>query len=369
MKTPRLRLHKPTASIEDQAAEWFVRLRADTCSARARQEFQRWLKSDPAHDREYHEYEQLWADLSGHPDNDEIASLRREAREVPERSFPGVRSHAGALRAVAASIAVVGIAALLTNVLLPLQHATYQTEAGDRHTVVLSDDSEVTLNTDSAIRVEYTLSSRRVVLERGQAHFKVSHAVVRPFEVVAGNGTIRALGTAFDVYRHGDDVEVTLMQGKIDVTAEVADNTAGRAVPRIRHAVLTPGQQIMLTPQSVSDVRPASLPKASAWMSGRLVFENERLGDAVQEVNRYSAIKVVLVDSSMAEVRISGVFRAGRAENFVDALKASYPVKVEPANGNLLLSSLSPLPWEGQDKTVSLKADPSITPDAGNSLN
>lgn len=326
-------------AIDNQAADWFARMRSDQRTARDQVAFERWLAASPKHEPAYREYEQLWMELSAPGRDEGVRKLRRAAVAESEHAVSRYRRMPwrGRLRALAAGIAVIGIGALLTVNLLPLKQASYQTEPGDRYTIHLADGSEVTLNTDTQLRVNYTLFSRRIELERGQAHFKVAHTVLRPFEVDAGSGVIRALGTAFDVYRRGDDVQVTLVQGQVEVASlePILATSAQQSV--VSKAMLTPGQQVSVSRSGVSQVKPASVGKATAWLSGRLVFENERLGDAVREVNRYSAMKLVVIDTALADVRISGVFRAGRAETFVDALQMSYPVKVMASDRSLLL--------------------------------
>lgn len=340
---PKVRVKK---SVEDEAAEWFAKMRSDIREPRLQSEFKQWLSADPEHEREYRAFERMWADCSSLSSEEAVIALRQEAMAESKRVLkPHGIAWRRDLRALAAGVAIVGIGIFLTMTMLPLQRASYQTEPGDRHTVYLADDSEVTLNTDSAIRVEFTLFSRRVFLERGQAHFKVAHAVVRPFEVDAGSGLIRALGTAFDVYRHGDNVEVTLIQGKVDVASlPPADSSSAVA----QHTVLTPGQQVRVTTAGISTARVANISSATAWLSGRLVFEDERLGDVVQEVNRYSSVKLIVIDPDLADVHISGVFRAGRAETFIDALRSSYPVKATAVEGGLLVEPNTSMPWPMQ---------------------
>src|SRR3546814_12347546 len=68
-----------------------------------------------------------------------------------------------------------------------------------QHDVALEDGSRVRLDTNSALVVRYSRKHRDVVLERGRAQFDVAHAPQRPFTVHAGPGTVRAVGTQFQV--------------------------------------------------------------------------------------------------------------------------------------------------------------------------
>ena len=57
------------------------------------------------------------------------------------------------------------------------------------------------------------------------------------------------------------------------------------------------------------------------------------------EINRYSERRLVLGDPSLAELRVSGVFRTGSVTNFAAALSASFPVRttVDPASNAIVV--------------------------------
>ncbi|MEI9987591.1 MAG: FecR domain-containing protein [Aliidongia sp.] len=64
----------------------------------------------------------------------------------------------------------------------------------------------VWLNGDSRLKVDFTAPTRHVVLERGEAFFKVAHDANRPFVVEADPRQIVVTGTEFDVRRAAESV-------------------------------------------------------------------------------------------------------------------------------------------------------------------
>ncbi len=325
------RLRKVTGHDELDASAWFSRMRSDTRTVEDEIAFERWLAQDPAHEQEYLDLLGLWGELEGFQYSTEVVNARRAANSDSQRTANDMRVFArlaGSRRAFAGGVAFALIAIVLAFGSFGFySDTTYKTMVGDRRTVQLSDGSEVVLNTDTLLRVAYRPWLREVTLERGQAYFKVAHAVVRPFEVQAGTSRVRALGTAFDVQMLEDSVKVTLVEGHVAVS-----DAAPMGVE------LNPGQAVSAQASGLTSVQTASLPKATAWLQGRLVFEDERLADAVAEINRYSPVRLVILDDALANVRINGVFRAGRAESFVDALKASFDIETQhTADGALVL--------------------------------
>ncbi len=96
----------------------------------------------------------------------------------------------------------------------------YHTQTGEQHRVLLADGSVVLLDTASEVRVDLNPSERHITLVHGKAHFEVTPDPSRPFLVDAGEGTVRAVGTAFSVYRQGSVVDVAVTEGKVEVRAQ-----------------------------------------------------------------------------------------------------------------------------------------------------
>src|SRR3546814_11678062 len=96
--------------------------------------------------------------------------------------------------AAAACLAVVSAPTLLL-----MWQSDYRTGTGEMRNVTLSDGSSVTLDTGSAIAVNYGDGRRGVRLLAGRAWFDVAHDERHPFTVSAADARVRVTGTAFDV--------------------------------------------------------------------------------------------------------------------------------------------------------------------------
>lgn len=333
----------------EEAARWFARMRNAGASPRQRAEFSDWLASEE-NSRAYSQCEAVWEEVRDAASDEAILALRREALALgpPKRAVPG--QWVAGLVALAASIALVFItvpALLPGNTTAPAapqpaavvgaQQQTYSTQVGERATVKLADGSTVELNTDSLLRVDFSERARRLALVRGQAYFRVAHDESRPFEVEAAGRTITALGTVFDVKIANDGLQVTLVEGRVAVAENERESSAVRPEPRI----LNPGQQLTVRPWQDIVVTQSSVDRVTSWRRGRVIFEDERLGDVIAEINRYSNRRLVLGDPALADFRISGVFKTGSVSNFASALTASFPVvtTVDPASNTIVVQS------------------------------
>ncbi|MBL8271062.1 FecR family protein [Steroidobacter sp.] len=328
-----------------EAARWFARMHDDERTPADEARFDEWLARDPGNERAYQRLEALWGAVestrNAAPIREARARAVEESQHSAQLSAAAGRRRGGWFIAAAAVVATVGVVAV--QVMLPAD-VVYRTAVGDRRTIQLSDGSQLILNTDTVATVRYRLTSRTVQLERGQAHFDVAHSTLRPFLVDAGRGVIRAIGTRFEVYRQADEVQVKLLEGRIEVTpaAETrrADVAAGTTLSNQPARIeMTAGQQTALSASGMAPLTAVNVPVATAWLDGKLVFNDVRLQEAVAEINRYSTQKIYVLDGGLAEFRVSGVFRTDRADAFISAVSTSLPILVQPAaDGAVLLA-------------------------------
>ena len=215
----------------------------------------------------------------------------------------------------------------------------YATPVGGLASVPMADGSKVTLNTDSQIRIALTDTERRVELGHGEAFFEVSKDPNRPFVVRAGDQRVIAVGTKFSVRREGDDIEIVVTEGKV----RVEDGAAGRdsRVGGAADVFLTPGSIARADDAGVL-VQRRTLPEAEehlSWRTGRLMFRNQGLAEAIAEFNRYNTRKIVIQDPAIADLKIEGNFRATNVEAFVRLLESGFPVRAEVRADQIVLTA------------------------------
>jgi transmembrane sensor len=308
-----------------EAAEWFARLGHRPVSVEDIKAFAEW-RNDARNDRAYREVEALWDASKGLASDPEIQALTIEAYarddSSPKRKDAGRSWRAAGL--MGAALLVLG-----SGLWLIRRPETYVTAVGEQRMVRLDDGSQVTLDTDTRIEVRSESRSRRIVLASGQAHFDVAPDPQRPFVVEAGDAEVTALGTRFDVRRIGDGARVTLVEGRVSV----------RPAPASRPLELRPGQQVATAaPKPV--VREVDASRETGWTTGRLTFDSIPVWAAVDEVNRYSEVKIRLDAAHVRNITISGVFNAGDSEAFVSALADRYELStVRQPDGSILLKA------------------------------
>jgi transmembrane sensor len=176
----------------------------------------------------------------------------------------------------------------------------YRTPAGRPQQLRLADGTLVTLAPQSQLRypVQFDEASRDVYLE-GEAFFEVTKNPHRPFRVHSGAWVTQVLGTKFNVsaVRGAGQLAVSLVEGKV----QVLDNQGSY--------LLTPGQQLRADYATGRIYRQAFSPaKVLAWRTNKLVFQNEKLADVANQLERRYGVKLVFADPATAEVRLWATF-------------------------------------------------------------
>ena len=301
------------------AAAWFARLQGGDVSLQERRDFQRWLNADARHADAWKAVGAIWHDLSDVEDDPALAALRADALSVDE-SRPRLLRRRTLGRAAASLVAAVGGGAVgwrwldSGKVASPApDEPVFTTAVGERSTFRLADNSVVTLSTDSAVRINHWDRERRLTLLRGQAYFQVAKDKTRPFVVAAGDKSVTAVGTAFDVRLEPGKLSVTLVEGRVRI--------AGASPKGPQRVEMSAGSRFVAADRADWMIASVDTAKESAWLQGHLVFDGEPLSAVVAEMNRFSERKLDVADPVLAATPVSGVFKTGRVDAFVAALR------------------------------------------------
>ena len=318
-------------ALHTQAGQWLVRLQEPDCTEQERAQCEHWRAQSPVHENAFRMAERIWQRSAGLGQDPAIAQVLRQAAQ--RRTPRTTRRRLLWLLPVAASAAAV-VLLIKSPLWAPADPSVpYRTALGEQRRIDLPDGTAVLLDTGTALVAHYSRGQRFIELEAGQARFDVHPDPKRPFVVRAQGGMVTALGTQFQVRLDSGTTTVTLLEGRVSVRPPP---THARRQPT---ATLSPGQQLRFDQDGHEwATMQADLDSANAWTEGHVFAEQWRLDRLVTEMNRYSATKLRLSDPSLAELRISGGFRAGDQQALVLVLEHSLPVQSERTGSDIVLS-------------------------------
>ncbi|WP_321864573.1 FecR domain-containing protein [Pseudomonas paraveronii] len=295
------------ASLE-QAAHWYVRLQ-DPGGALEQLRWQTWVAQSPEH----------------------LAAWQYVQR-VSQRFAPLLDQPHGASRALRSSrrktlktLLVLGAGSTLAwgtwrHTTLPRLvggwSADYATANGETRDALLADGSHVWLNALSALDVRFDAAQRLLRLRFGEVLIDTAKDPNRPFLVDTEQGRLQALGTRFSVVQGDDHTQLTVFEGRVQVST---------LNPQVR--IVEAGQQLTFTRDGFNAASAAS-PAREAWSRSVLLADNLPLGQLIAELNRYRPGHLGC-DPTVAHLPVMGSFPLKDSDHALHLLQAALPIRVE----------------------------------------
>jgi transmembrane sensor len=301
---------------EEEAQQWIIRIDRAKLSADERARLRAWLARDPRHGQLLDEHAKLWHAAGK-------ARAVEPAAPAMAANNPSWRHRGAAAGVLAASIAAIAVWFVPANTSHdPSQ--VLQTAMGQHQRYAMNDGSHIELNTKSRAVVRYEKARREIVLAAGEGWFEVAKDKSRPFTVVAGNTSVRAVGTRFSVHRaENGKVDVVVSEGIVQVTQQTGTAPA-------MQARLVAGEALAATAGklAVSQVSTEKMAQLLAWQQGRVTFDDTPLAAALAEMSRYGATPMTAGDPRAASVKVSGSFATNNVDAFLRAIELGFNLKI-----------------------------------------
>jgi transmembrane sensor len=331
--------------IRERAIYWATRMDSlDPMSSAERDEMNRWLLADAAHEMEFREVNFTTNTLSE-------LSAANQARLSPYSSVDtaditvgtstGERS-TGRRQFLKWSALAAGIAAVAATGAYFLQTGTwfaesYATRTGETRVVTFKEGSVAYLNTRSQVRWLSAGKERRVQLVEGEVLFDVVHDAAHPFRVMMDHSEIRVLGTRFNVYRKPTgDTTITVIEGTVEVRGYASSGDQGASPEWVR--TIHANEQIEYRPIGlVREPHDTVALKAVKWRSGVMEFKDEPLVNVLDELTRYTDQRIVIRDPRLAQLPIGGQFSTRNVRGALARLEKVAAVEVTETNGTFTL--------------------------------
>jgi transmembrane sensor len=342
---------KIESAIREEASRWVV-LRDRGFREKEVAQYEAWLRADPRHEAALHQASHSWNLLDKISETTANTILKGSTKERGIGRMIGVSLAAAA----ALTLLMIGVWWVGSDLNFDSNQKAVATATAEMpKTLILSDKTLVRLNVGAMVEEAFTDGERRVYLKRGEAHFTVTKNPSRPFVVHAGEIVVRAVGTAFNVYMEDQAVDVLVTEGTIQVDTL---KSAERRVPSLDDApgddvlgeafLVVEGQRASVAFPSSSNRPPAvfvsaasqgEVSEALAWRDSLLRLGGSSLSELAQDFERKTGRRLVLADSSLADLQIGGRFPSDDIEGFVYLLETNYGIRAEHAEtGEIVLS-------------------------------
>lgn len=252
-----------------------------------------------------------------------LAKLRELADEETDKkaAAPVIAIHADRKRrlpvwkwaSVAAAVSIIIVSALFIKkneqpAVIGSRLVEKQNAKGIKSTIVLTDGSKIWLNADSKISYPevFNGNTREVTLD-GEAFFDVAKNPSRPFIIHLANGTVRVLGTSFNIRAYANEkvVETSVATGKVAFIPKYESNDKKQDT-----IFLTPENKVRfsLTKNEVI-TQPTISADDKAWTEGKMIFRATLFKEIATELERSFGKQVVFKEEGIENFRLTGSFQ------------------------------------------------------------
>ena len=163
------------------------------------------------------------------------------------------------------------------------------TGRGEIKTVVLPDQTKVTLNVESSLKYPAVFEGERKVELKGEAIFEVTPDSERPFTVATTDMNVSVLGTIFDVKAYPDDelAIVSVASGKVKVALGHAPLSANTSLSSSAPLILEKNDQLKIDKASGNiEKHTIDAENYQMWTNGVLYFSRTPIREVVNMLNR-----------------------------------------------------------------------------------
>lgn len=300
-------------AVLQAAAEWFARLYAAQHDPAANAQWRAWLNEDARHRLAWSYVENI---------NQRFGTLDGQTEQA-RRVFDSVRRGQQSRRAVLGSLCVVSAAGLLGWggwqrgwVDSPRAwFATYRTGLGEVRPLTLADGSQLWLNGETALDVQFDEGVRQMRLYHGEILIETGKDP-RPLAVVTRAGRMQPLGTRFSVRDQGLETTLSVFEGAVRA---ICSNSG-------LQTTLGAGQMLVFDAQQASTSTAAQALRQD-WSRGVLVAEDMPLGQVIDVLRDYRHGHLG-IDPSLNSLRAVGTFPLLDTDRTLAMLERALPIRV-----------------------------------------
>jgi transmembrane sensor len=304
--------------ILEKAIQWHIHLHSAEATAEDRTKFETWRDQAPAHLLACQRLEGIWG---------QFYSLEPRAARFSLESVLGRRSRkpsrkGGTIALGLAAAIAVGLA--YNSQPAKVMLADHVTTVGAQKTLELPDNSRITLNTGTALDIDFNDKRRLIRLHQGEVLVTVAPDTARPLIVETEHGTARALGTKFNVLIQGEGTEVSVVESVVQACGKLSWWRLGEP----KCVTLSEGQGTRLINGMAESPQPVDPEAISSWSTGMLAFDNQPLDRVLRELQRYTKAEIRFDPLKLDSMRVSGVLPADDVPRALALLSERLPIRV-----------------------------------------
>lgn len=192
---------------------------------------------------------------------------------------------------------------------------TINVPKGKMLSVIFSDNTKATINSDSRIKfyTNFDKQSKREVSVNGEVFFDVFKNETKPFIVNTKDISIHVLGTRFNVSNYINDkkTSVVLEEGSVKIKF---NSKKGNSIS------LKPGEKFVISDKKIEKGL-TFIDKHLAWRKKQLYFKEDTFEDIIKKLERHYNVNIICTSQIQNNKRYTGSFFNETIEDVFNSFK------------------------------------------------
>ncbi|MCF6348367.1 MAG: DUF4974 domain-containing protein [Flavobacteriaceae bacterium] len=214
---------------------------------------------------------------------------------------------------------------------------TLRVPYGKKFQVVLSDGSQVYLNSGSSLKypVKFIKGNSREVFLEGEGYFTVAKNKNDFFIVNTNDISTKVFGTQFNIssYDNEASIKVVLVEGSVSVykTMNADDDDLQNNLKPNQIASYVKAEQKINTDQ-------VDISSHIAWIDGVLLFKNENFNTIIRKLERHYDVSIVNKNTKLKNERFTGRFEIENIDEVLNTFKRTITFSYKKDKNNIIIN-------------------------------
>ena len=228
-------------------------------------------------------------------------------------------SYTKLLAGIAATVLVLLIGYWAGNRTSLPEKVLYSTNFGETQKITLPDGSELTLNANSTLEFVKNWKDQEIrqAWLKGEGFFDIKSNPEKAFILHTDKGQVEVLGTSFNVFQRAQQLDVTLIEGKVNLH-----------IPNREYIQMAPGEQVRLNNTRLEHTEIDTEP-ITAWKFDKMIFRDASIQSIITKLKSDFDWKVEVQKPAILQKRVNAVVHQNNPEVLLNALAEIYDLDIE----------------------------------------
>lgn len=289
----------------EQASLWMARLWADDVTQQDRDAFHCWKGANVENAKAWEKLELIQQKFAKVPQN----NLSRRVLSPKQHGI----SRRQMLMFAGVSFASLGLG--LSSYSPSPDGEKYVTAVGEIKALSLADGTDIAMNTDSQLFINFTQDKRELYLTKGEILITNAHHST-PLHVTTSQGRILPIGTRFSVREFAASTQVCVYEGEVELHPLL-----GLGSPH-----LVAGQHAQFDRRAVARIE-NNTSQDALWLEQKIQAQSTPLTQFIHELARYRK-GILNVEPELSELKLTGVFSTQNVDRTLHNISQILPIEL-----------------------------------------